>query len=75
MDSLVIRYVLIKSVRIFHRAVFNAGCAASAFIFYYKPWLFLKNYSEVTCLSFDTQDFSICQHFYVWVPADLDQFR
>jgi len=74
-NGFIIRYILIKLIRVFYRAVFYTGSTTSAFIFYNVSGLFGKGYLKVTRFSFHTVNFSIGQDFYIWMPADLDQFR
>jgi len=73
MDGFVLRYFLVKSIRVLDRAVLNAGGAACAFILYNVSGLSDQSYRKVSCFPFYTANFSVRQNFYVWVPADLDQ--
>ena len=70
----VLRYVLIKLIRVFDRAVFNAGRTPRAFALIYIPGLLSQGDLKISCFSFDTVNFSIGQDLYVRMPADLDQF-
>jgi len=73
MDRFILRYVLIKFIRVFDRAVFHAGSATRAFILQNISGLFCKRYLEVPYFSLYTVNFSIGENFYVRMPADLDQ--
>ena len=74
MDGLVLGYFLIKSIRVFYRAVFDAGCTARAFALYNISGLFRQCDLKVSRLPEDTINLSIRQNLYVGMPADLDQF-
>jgi len=74
MDGFILRYFLIKLIRVFDRAVFYAGSTTRAFVLYNIPGLFNQRYLEVSCFSFYPVNFSICQDLYIGMPADLDQF-
>jgi len=74
MDCLTRRQVLIVGIRDFDRAVLDAGTAARAFVLYNVSGLFIQGNPEISCIPFDPVNFSIRQYFYVWMPADLDQF-
>jgi hypothetical protein len=74
MDGFIFRYLLIKLIRIFNRAVFYAGRTTCAFVLSNIPGLFNQGYLEVSCFSYYTVNFSIRQDLYIGMPADLDQF-
>jgi hypothetical protein len=74
MDGFILRYFLIKWIRVFDRAVFYTGCTTRAFVLPNVPGLSNQGYPKVSCFSFYTVNFSIRQDFYIGVPADLDQF-
>ncbi len=74
MDGFILRYLLIKLIRVFDRAVFYTSRTTRAFALYYIPGLFKQRYLEVPCFSFYTVNFSIRQDLYIGMPADLDQF-
>ncbi len=74
MDGFILRYLLIKLIRVFDRAVFYTGRTTRAFALYYISGLFNQRYLEVSCFSFYAVNFSICQDLYIGMPADLDQF-
>ena len=74
MDGFILRYFLIKLIRIFDRAVFYTGRTARAFFLYNVSGLLGQSYLEVSCFPFYTVNFSIGQDLYIWMPADLDQF-
>ncbi|MBN2076974.1 MAG: hypothetical protein JW762_15625 [Dehalococcoidales bacterium] len=75
MDGFIGGYILVKRIRVADRAVFDTGCAAPAFILDNIPRFFRQSNMEVTGFTFDFSDFGIRQYLYVWMPADLDQFR
>jgi hypothetical protein len=74
MDGFILRYLLIKLIRVFDRAVFYAGSTTRAFALYNISGLFNQGYLEVSCFTFYTVNFSIRQDLYIGMPADLDQF-
>jgi hypothetical protein len=74
MDGFVLRYFLIKLIRVFDRAVFDTGRTTRAFALYNISGLFNQGYLEVSCFSFYTVNFSVGQDLYIGIPADLDQF-
>ena len=73
MNSLVHGNFLIILVRVLNRAIFYADGAAGAFVFKYVPGFFDQGHVEIAGFAFDRLNFRICEHFDVWVPADLDQ--
>ena len=75
MDSLIGRNFLVERVRIVDRTTFDTGGAAPAFILDNISWFFSQGYLEVTDFAFDFGNVGIRQNLYVWMPADLDQFR
>jgi len=74
MDGLILRYFLIKWIRVFDRAVFYAGRTTRAFALFDISGLFNQRYLEVSCFPLYTVNFSIRQDLYIGMPADLDQF-
>ena len=74
MDGFILRYFLIKLIRVFDRAVFDAGRTTRAFALYNISGLFNQGDLEVSCFPRDTVNFSIRQDLYIGIPADLDQF-
>jgi len=74
MDGLILRYLLIKLIRVFDRAVFDTGRTTRAFAFYNISGFFNQGYLEVPCFTFYTVNFSVGQNLYIGMPADLDQF-
>jgi hypothetical protein len=74
MDGFILRYFLIKWIRVFDRAVFYTGRTTRAFALYYISGLFNQRDLEVSCFSLYTVNFSIRQDLYIGMPADLDQF-
>ena len=75
MDGFILRYFLIKMIRVFNRAIFRTCRTTRAFILYNVSGLFIQGNLEVSCVSFYTVNFSIGQDLYIGMPADLDQFR
>ena len=74
MDGFILRYVLIKLIGVFDRAVLYAGSATRAFLLDNIPGLLKQGYLEVSFFPFYTVNFSIGQDLYIGMPADLDQF-
>jgi hypothetical protein len=74
MDGLVLRYFLIKWIRVFDRAVFDAGRTTRTFALFNIPGLLKQGDLEVSCFSFDTVNFRVRQDLDIRIPADLDQF-
>jgi len=74
MDGLILRYFLIKWIRVFDRAVSYAGGATRAFTLDNIPGLFNQRNFEISCFSCYTVNFGIGKNLYVRMPADLDQF-
>jgi hypothetical protein len=74
MDGFILRYFLIKLIRVLDRAVFYAGSTTRAVVLYNISGLFNQGYLEVSCFSFYAVNFRIGQDLYVGMPADLDQF-
>ena len=74
MDGFVLRYLLIKLIRVLDRAVLYTGSATSAFALYDISGLFNQRCLEVSCFPLYTVNFSIGQDLYIGMPADLDQF-
>ena len=74
MDGLVVRYLLIESIRVLDGAVFYTGRTTGAFVLQDVPGPLDQGDPKVSRLAFYTGNVSIGQDFYVGVPADLDQF-
>jgi len=74
MDGFILRYFLIKLIRVFDRAVFYTGRTARALALNDIPGLPRQRDPEISCLSFDTVNLCIRQDLDVGMPADLDQF-
>ena len=74
MDGFILRYFLIKLIRVLDRAVFYAGSTTRAVVLYNISGLFNQGYLEVSCFSFYAFNFRIGQDLYIGMPADLDQF-
>ena len=75
MDSFIRRYSLIKLIRVFDRAVFCTGRTARAFFLYNVSGFLGQGDLKISRFPFYTVNFSIGQNLYIWMPADLDQFR
>ena len=73
MDRFILRYVLIKFIRVFDRAVFCTGGTTRALVLQNIPGLFSKRYLKVSYFSLYTVNFSIGENLYIGMPADLDQ--
>jgi hypothetical protein len=73
MDGFILRYLLIKLIRVCDRAVFYTGRTTPAFVLQNIPGLFGQSYLEVSCFSFYAVNVSIRQDLYIGMPADLDQ--
>ncbi len=74
MDSFILRDFLIELIRVFDRAVFNAGRTTPAFVLYNISGLLQQGDLELSCFSFYSVHFSVGQNLYIGMPADLDQF-
>jgi hypothetical protein len=74
MDGFILRYFLIKLIRVFDRAVFYASRTTRAFALYNISGLFSQGDLKVSCFPDDTINLSIRQDLYIGMPADLDQF-
>ena len=75
MDSLVGRYFLVKRVGVADRTAFDTSGATPAFVLDNISRFFRQGYPEVTRFAFYAVDFGIAKYLYIWMPADLDQFR
>ena len=73
MDRFILRYFLIKLIRVFDRAVFYTGSTTRAFVLQNIPGLFGQGYLKVSCFPLYTVNFSIGEDLYIRMPADLDQ--
>jgi len=74
MDGFILRYFLIKLIRVLDRAVFYTGSTTRAFVLYNVSGLLDQGYLKLSCFPFYTVNFSIGQDLDVGMPADLDQF-
>jgi hypothetical protein len=74
-DGFVLRYFLVKHIRVFNRAVFRTGRTPRAFVLDDVAGFFGQGYLEVPCLTLYGVNFGVRQYLYVRMPADLDQFR
>jgi hypothetical protein len=75
MDGFIPGYFLIERIRVFNRAIFDTGRAARAFVLDNVSGLSGQADLKVPCLALDTVHFRKGKNLYVWMPADLDQFR
>jgi hypothetical protein len=75
MDGLTAGDRLVERVRVGNRAIFDAGSAAAAFIFPDIPGFLDEPDFEVPRLTLDRLDLGMGEDLYVFLPADLDQFR
>ena len=75
MYGFVVRYFLIEGIRVLHRAIFHTCRAAGALVLQDVARLFGQGDREIPGLPFHAVNFRECQNLYVWMPADLDQFR
>jgi hypothetical protein len=73
-DGLILRYFLVKGVRVFDRTVFDAGRTTRTFALDDIPGFPDERCLEISCLPFDTVNFRIGEDLDVGMPADLDQF-
>ena len=73
--GLVLGYLLVEGIGIFHRTIFDTGGTARAFFLNDVTGLLFQGDRKVTGFPFNLINFSERQNFYVWMPADLDQFR
>jgi len=73
-DGFILRYFLIKLIRVFDRAVFYTDSTTRAFALINISGPFNQRYPEVSCFPFYTVNFSIGKDLYIGMPADLDQF-
>ncbi len=74
MDGFILRYFLIKLIRIVDRAVLCTRSTTRAFVLYNVSGLSIQRYREVSRFPFYTVNFSVSQDLYIGLPADLDQF-
>ena len=75
MYSFVHGYILVKWIRIFHRTIFNTGGTSRALVFNNISRPCFQGYLKITLFPFYGINFCKCENLYVWMPADLDQFR
>ena len=75
MNCFIIRYPLIKFIRIGYRTVFDTGSTTGALVFDNISGTGFQTYLKIPRLPFEPINFSECQNLYIWMPADLDQFR
>ena len=74
MDRLTRRQVLIVRIRDLNGAVLDAGTTTRAFVLDNVSGLFSQGNPEISRNPLNPVNFRIRQYFYVWMPADLDQF-
>ena len=75
MYGLVVRYFLVKGVRILYRAIFYTCRTAGALFLDDVSGFLGQGDREIPCLPLYAVNFGKCQNLNVWMPADLDQFR
>ena len=75
MDSLVVGDLLVILVRIGDRTVFDTDATTGTLVFFDVTSFFENGYFKVSCFSLYTVNFCVGEYFYIWMPADLDQFR
>lgn len=73
MNGFILRYFLIKLIRVFDRAVIYTGSTTRAFALINIFGVFNQCYVEVSCFPFYTVNFSRGKDLYIGMPADLDQ--
>ena len=73
--GLVVGYLLVERVRVFHRAVLHTGGAARTLVFENVAGFLLQGNLEIPFFTFDPVHLRERQNLYVRMPADLDQFR
>ena len=74
MDGFILRYFLIKLIRVFNRAIFGAGRTTRAFVLYNVSGFLGQGDLKVSCFAFYTVNLSMGKDLYIRMPADLDQF-
>ena len=74
MDGFILRYFLIKLIRVFDRAVFDTGRTTRAFTLVNIFRLFSQCDLEISCFPGDTINFRIGEDLDIRLPVDLDQF-
>ena len=74
MYCFILRYFLIKLIRVPDRAVLYTGSTTRAFALYDISGFLNQGYLEISRFSSYTVNFSIGQDLYIGMPADLDQF-
>ena len=74
MNRLVCGQVLIIGIGDLHGAVLDTDRTTRTIFLYNVPGLFIQRDPEISRIPFDPVNFSIRQYFYIWMPADLDQF-
>jgi hypothetical protein len=75
MNGFILRYLLIEFIRVFYGAVLDTGGTTRALVLYNVSRFSGQGDLKVSCLPFYLTNLSIRQDLYVWMPADLDQFR
>jgi hypothetical protein len=74
MYGLVVRYILIETIRVFYRAILDTGRTTRAVILDYIARRFSQRYRKIACLTLYASDFGKGKDLNVGMPADLDQF-
>ena len=75
MYGLVVRNFLVKGIRVLDRTIFYTCRTAGALVLDDVAGFLGQGDREISCLPLYTVNFRKCQNLYVWMPADLDQFR
>jgi hypothetical protein len=75
MHGFVVRYPLIIGIGIVNRTIFNACGTPRTFVLDDVAGFGGQRDFEITRLSLNAVHVGECQNLYVWMPADLDQFR
>ena len=75
MDGFIVRYLLVEFIRILNRAILNTDRTTGTLILVDVSWFLLQGDAEVPRRTLNAFNFGVRQNFYIWLPADLDQFR
>ena len=75
MNGFILGYILIELIRVFNRAIFCTGRATRASVLDNVSGFLGQGDLKVSCLAFYTVNYSMGEDLYIWMPADLDQFR
>ena len=75
MYGLVVRNFLVKRIRVLNRAIFYTCRTAGALFLDDVSGFLGQGDRKISCLPRNAVNFRKCQNLYIWMPADLDQFR